>query len=170
MALQLYKIATVEVGSAGSATIDFTSIPQGYTDLKLVLSTRNSAAAIQIVNVMKFNALTTGYTDRYLYGSGSVTGSGTSIAAPSANGVGDAPGANATASTFGNQEIYIPNYTSSNAKSSSVDSVAETNGTAAYMELIANLNTTTSAITSITLYPLSGTYVQYSTATLYGIL
>lgn len=168
MPLQLHKIASVEVASPASS-IEFTSIPQGYTDLKLVVSARTTAAAVQQSVLIKINSLATGYADKYLYGSGSAAGSGAFGA--TAGFVGDTPSANATSNTFGSQEIYFPNYTSSVAKSWSIDSVAETNATAAYMELTAGYNSTTSAISSISvLLNGAGSLVQYSTATLYGIL
>jgi hypothetical protein len=37
-------IATTTVGSGGAASIDFTGIPQTYTDLFLVSSLRSNAA------------------------------------------------------------------------------------------------------------------------------
>ena len=80
-------------------------------------------------------------------------------------------GANATANTFGNSEIYIPNYTGSNYKSISADSVSENNASAAYANLFAGLWSNTAAINQITLIPgASANFAQYSTATLYGIL
>ena len=42
MALTFSAIATVTVGSGGTANIEFTSIPSTYTDLKLMLSGRTS--------------------------------------------------------------------------------------------------------------------------------
>ena len=168
MANTMVLLEKVTVGAAGAASITFSNIPQtGYTDLKIVASTRNSAAAVQVVNTLKLGSIVTGYSDKYLYGSGSAAGSGSFGAT---NGfMGDAPAASATASTFGNQEIYIANYTSSNAKSWSVDSVSETNATTAYMELTAVSNTSTAAISSITIAPTSGNFVQYSTFSLYGV-
>ena len=74
----------------------------------------------------------------------------------------------ATASTFGNAEIYIPNYASSNNKSVSADFVSETNAADAIFGLTAGLWANTSAITSIKLTP-AAAFAQYSTATLYGI-
>jgi len=77
---------------------------------------------------------------------------------------------NATANTFGSWEAYVPNYTLSNNKSVSLDSVMENNATAAEQNLVAGLWSNTAAITSIKLLPLNGTaFKQYSTATLYGI-
>ena len=169
MALQLYKIATVEVGSAGSSSIDFNSIPQGYTDLKVVLSTRSSSANLGESNRISFNGDTTNgnYTNKRLLGTGSAASSQSQTARESFFNT----NANATASTFANSEIYIPNYTSANSKSFSIDTVTENNGTEAYAGLIAYRWSGTTAITSITFVPESNNnFVQYSTATLYGIL
>ncbi len=41
MALQLFKIQSVEISSPTSS-VTFSSIPQGYTDLKLVGSVRSA--------------------------------------------------------------------------------------------------------------------------------
>lgn len=151
-----------------AASVVFDNIPQtGYTDLKIVVSARTTASAVQEAVTIRLNALSSGYSNRYLFGSGSSAGSGTYSS--TIGFLGDVPSANATASTFGNAEFYIPNYASSLAKSWSVDSVAETNATTAYMELTANLNTTTSAITSITIAPSSTSFVAGSTFSIYGI-
>ena len=71
--------------------------------------------------------------------------------------------------SFGNLEIYFPNYLTSAAKSYSVDSVVENNATAGMASLDAGLTSSTSAITAITLTPNSGSWVQYSTVYLYGV-
>jgi hypothetical protein len=42
MANTYEAIATVEVGSGGAATIEFTSIPATYTDLVVKVSARNA--------------------------------------------------------------------------------------------------------------------------------
>ena len=172
MPLQLYKIAAVEVGSAGTSSIDFTSIPQGYTDLKLVISGRTAAA--QGVAQISFNGLTTNLSSRILYSIGSGTPGSASYA--SVIRAGYIVGTDYTASTFANNEIYIPNYTGSTNKSISIDSVTETNATEAYSALNAGLWAASSAITSIALTVLNNgtgaasTFTQYTTATLYGIL
>jgi fibronectin-binding autotransporter adhesin len=167
MAGNYVLLETIEL-TQSAASVTFDNIPQsGYTDLKIVASTRNDAAAVQVVNTLKLGSIVTGYADKYLYGSGSAAGSGSFSA--TSGFIGDAPGASATASTFGNQEIYIPNYLSSNAKSWSVDSVAENNATGAFMELTAVSNTSTAAISSVTIAPTSGNFVANSTFSLYGV-
>ena len=165
MADTFVKIATVTVGAGGAANITFNSIPQTYTDLLVKVSAR--ADALQVTLVAEFNANTTGYTSRYVYGDGSTAASGSASAAY----FGGVNPSTYTANTFGNTEIYIPNYTSSNNKSLSSDSVIENNATAATAALWAGLWSNSSAITSIKLSLLSSAnFVQYSTATLYGIL
>lgn len=164
MANTFEAIATVTVGSGGAANIEFTSIPQTYTDLVIMTSMRGTSSAWQGWNLY-FNGSNTNLTNRYLLGDGSSPASG----AFSAGYGGTVPGTNVTASTFENSTVYIPNYTSSNNKSYSSDNVAENNATGAYANLIAGLWSSSSAITSVTLYPQAGNFVQYSTATLYGI-
>lgn len=168
MALQLYKIATVEVGSAGAANITFSSIPQGYTDLKVVMSLRSDTVSTGDNIELTFNGSTSTYSRRRLYGDGS---SAASDSASSYTTMAFINGNGATANTFSSADMYIPNYAGSTNKSFSIDVVQETNATATYMGLFAGLWATTSAITSINLKPNGGTnFLQYGTATLYGIL
>ena len=51
----------------------------------------------------------------------------------------------------------------------SADGVMENNATEAYQNLVAGLWSNTSAITSLTLAKSTGNFVQYSSASLYGI-
>ena len=167
MATTYEAIATVTVGSGGAADITFSSIPATYTDLLIKLSGRTSLSDISGGYRMRFNgaSVDTNLSSRYLQGNGSATSS----ASLSFLYLGDLPGATATASTFGNMEIYIPNYRSSNNKSVSVDTVTENNATTAYVHFVAGLWSDNSAITSITILRASVNIEQYSTATLYGI-
>jgi hypothetical protein len=157
-------ISSVTVGSGGAASMGFTSIPATYTDLLIKTSARGTSAHIANDIILSFNGSSADFTGKLLYGSGSSAVSGNA-----GNAIGLYVGANATASTFSNGEYYIPNYTSSNFKSTSADDVSENNATTAYQYLIASLWSQTAAITSITLTPTSGNFVQYSTAYLYGI-
>jgi hypothetical protein len=111
-----------------------------------------------------FNNSSTGYTRKILYGDGSnVYSTGpTGYESLSINP------SNATASTFANYEMYIPNYTSSNSKSFSVDAVGENNGTTAQAIFHAGVWANSSAISSIVIQP-TGNFVQYSTFSLYAL-
>ena len=173
MANTMVAIATTTVGSGGATSIEFTSIPQTYTDLCLKFSLRNNNTGLTYDEMkLTFNGSGgTAYSERVLYGTGAATGSASRSSQPY-NQYGIVNSDGATASTFGNGEIYIPNYAGSNNKSYSLDSVQETNATTAYIYLDAGIWASASAITQITLAPVNGStpkYMQYSTATLYGI-
>ena len=158
-------IASNTVGSGGASSVTFSSIPATYTDLQLVCSSRVDGSNGTIV--WKFNTDTTAsnYTEKYLGGNGSTASSGGSNN-PWYSHSNDST---TTTSTFENTSVYIPNYTSGNQKSVSVDTVSENNSTTAYAQFFAGIWTGTSAINAITLTPYSGNFVQYSTFYLYGI-
>lgn len=166
-------IASVTVGSGGASSIDFTSIPATYTDLVVKLSARVSgySGANQDFLAIRFNSDSgNNYNNKVLYGNGSSTGSFDVSPTSSIRQAATAPSDAATSNTFGNSEIYIPNYAGSQYKSVSTDSVSETNATASYETLAAGIWNSSSAITSITFLPLQGTaFTQYSTAYLYGV-
>lgn len=166
MANTYVKIASVTVGSGGAASMNFSSIPATYTDLKLVASLRsNRAGNVKDTIDLKINNVTTTLSQKYLQGNGSGASSGSL-----ANYWGETDAATATASVFGNMEFYFPNYASANYKSFSIDTVSEDNATLSIAELLAGLWSTTTAMNQLTLLPVSGTaWVQYSSATLYGI-
>jgi hypothetical protein len=159
-------IASSTVGSGGAASIDFTSIPSTYTDLVLLVSGRDgTTTSVTSTIYVTFNNTSANRSARYLYGDGSTAGSGSSgtvMFMPNMAGV------NATANTFGNGYMYIPNYAGSNNKSSSVDMVPENNGTSTFTAMTANLWSNTSAINRITLTS-DGNFAQHSTAYLYGV-
>jgi hypothetical protein len=165
MPLTYTLIASNTVGSGGTASITFSSIPSTYTDLVLLMSLRQSGAGNNVR--YSINGTTTGYSERLLYGSGSsagsISGSTTYFEFVYTNGSGE------TANSFGNLQVYIPNYAGSQHKSISVDSVYENNSTGATQALTAQLWSNTAAITSMTITPSTTNWLQYSTAYLYGI-
>lgn len=159
-------LASSTVGAGGAASIDFTSIPSTYTDLCLKVSLRMTEGSVNYYS-MRFNNATTNFTYRTLEGSGSSAGSFNG----STGTYGFPVPSTYTSNTFSNGEIYIPNYAGSANKSFSVDTVTENNATQSYQDLIAGLWSNSAAINQITLYPGGvGTFVQYSTAYLYGIV
>jgi hypothetical protein len=160
-------ITSNTVGSGGVASVTFSSIPATYTDLLVKASWRDAQAQIYGGLFYYFNGLTTNRTNKYLEGNGASAVSG-SAGSNTKMYVGSGDGASATANTFANGEIYIPNYAGSNNKSSSADGVGENNGTTAYANLNANLWSSTAAITDITFVG-DTTLLQYSTFYLYGI-
>jgi hypothetical protein len=160
-------IQSVTVGSGGTASIEFVGIPQTYTDLLVVASLRGDAAVNYQTNRMKINGSTSNMSARVLYGAGASAGSSTITTYLH---IGDTTGSSATASTFSSHNIYLPNYTASQNKSISSDAAAENNsGTLYALSFTAGLWSQTAAITSLNIYPESGNWVQYSSASLYGI-
>jgi len=166
MAFTYSKLAETTVGAGGASTITFNNIPQNYTDLVLKTSTRISNANVWSDIYIRFNKTTTGYSDRVVYGTGaaaaSLTDANTGIDIRTSTSVN-------TASTFGNAEIYIPNYTSTNIKSVSADAVSENNATSAIAQLIAGLWSNISTINCIEVFGAGGNFLEHSTASLYGI-
>jgi hypothetical protein len=161
----MVAIQTVTVGAGGAASIDFTSIPQTYTDLCVLLSYRAAVAGPTDGNI-SFNSSTANFSWKSVLGTGS---SAVSSNNTTNNALGQVQGANATASTFANVQIYIPNYAGSTNKSFSVDYVTENNATLAYAGLVAGLWSNSAAITSVGISLASGNLVEHSTATLYGV-
>ena len=163
----MIPISTVTVGSGGASSIQFNNIPQIYTDLVIKTSVRTSYSGVSDALKVSFNGGTSNLSSRRLYGTGASAASTSSSTDSFADsGVGNT----ATSNTFSNGEIYIPNYTSSNYKSSSSDGVSENNATSTTVQMSANLWSNTAPITSISLTSEgNGTIQQYSSATLYGI-
>jgi hypothetical protein len=168
MAVTHKLIQTITVGSGGSASIDFTSIPGTYTDLLVVVSGRSTASVTAANISVKFNGSSTGYSTVNIWGNGSAAQNDSSSTTFLYGSVG-ATGASATASVFGNSSFYIPNYAGSTNKSVSMGLVAEDNATLGYVGMVAGLWSNTAAITQITFTLNTGNYAQYSSASLYGI-
>ena len=161
-------IESKTLGTA-QASIEFTSIPQTFTDLVAVCSIRTNRAANEDQVQIAINGVTTNQNSRELFGTGSGVGTGTTALI-----FFYAAAANATSNTFGNGAVYIPNYTGSTNKSFSMDSVGENNATAAYQHIGAGLWSQTTAISSLRFEPrpaLGGTQLLAgSIISLYGIL
>ena len=170
MANTYEAIETVTVGSGGASNIEFTSIPGTYTDLVVVASLRSNTGDVSSNTWLTFNSVGgTAYSCRVLY-----TSNGTSIVSGAETNIARtaqlfSSSSASTANTFGNMQIYIPNYTSSNYKSWSADYVTENNATAVQVGITAGLFANTSPITSIDLRPYTADWAQYSTVDLYGI-
>jgi hypothetical protein len=162
----------ITVGAAGASSVTFSSIPQtGYTDLVVKYTARSTYTTFpsDAIDVrLTFNGSSSGYSERMLYGTGSAAASA-ATSGSFLNWAGTQTNTAQTASTFASSEIYIPNYTSSNNKSMSIDAVQENNATASAARLVASLWANSAAITSLTLSPDYGNFAQYSTFYLYGV-
>lgn len=170
MANTYYLIGSSTVGSGGSSSISFTSIPQTYTDLKFVLSLRNNRsdgnAGYMYVSL---NGSTTSFSYVTLYDTG---GGGVASYKDVDNTVSFGIDTDLmTANVFSNTEFYVPTYTGSTNKSWYCDNVSESNQSSnPWRQITAGLWSNTAAITSVTFTTQSGkVFKEFSTAYLYGI-
>lgn len=163
-------ISTITVGSGGAANIEFTSIPSTYTDLCLITSLRTTATAYTVADVyLNINNSTNKMSTKIVYGNGTAVGS-TGYSNQTAPWTLSACSNIATTNTFSNNQAYFTNYanTSSN-KTIILDSITETNAATLVIDgFVAGLYSETNAITSIKL-TCDDNFMQYSTATLYGV-
>jgi hypothetical protein len=150
-------------------TVSFSSIPTTYTDLLVFYSTRSGRSNTHEQIKLRFNDNgDTAYRIMRLNSDGTTPYSDSDFASYGYCGFGNAT--TSTSNTFGNTQIYIPNYLSNNYKSYSVDSVSENNATQTFASLQAGLWEKTSAINKITFYADQGNdFLQYSSFYLYGI-
>jgi hypothetical protein len=160
MAANYVLLEKITVGAAGASSVTFNSIPQtGYTDLVVKASVSTTASN---GFVMSINGSTANFTYKLLEGDGAA-------AASYSGTTGRVAYAFNSTSVFSNLEVYIPNYTSANNKSFSVDGVSEQNATTAYADLTAGLWSQTAAITSLGFNFSAGNLQPNSTFYLYGV-
>jgi hypothetical protein len=154
--------------SLGASSIEFTNIPQFYSDLVILSSARTDRGAIDIDGIgIEFNNITTGYTRKVFRGDGASVATFDSSSAF----IGLSTAALSGANIFSNNVCYITNYASTTAKSFSYDSVLENNQTGAYQDMAAQLWNNSQPITSIRLFSATGNFnlVAGTTISIYGI-
>jgi hypothetical protein len=164
------KLIESKTLASAAASIEFTSIPQTFTDLVLLVSGRGNSGTGSTQLQIQFNSTgSSQYSDRTLGGSGSAAYS-SSRSSQNVIFTTIIPLASYTSNTFSNGSIYIPNYTAAVNKSVSIDGVLENNATAANAEIVVGLWANTAAITTINLQAGGTQFDTGSTVSLYGIL
>ena len=172
------QIGTAQVvGSGGTTSITFSTIPSTYTDLMIYISIRSNRTGVNFDSIAyRFNGSTSGYQTRYLYADGSTVNSYSDTTLSPAGQVwgrfdgGAINAGNTTANTFTSIALYIPNYAGSSNKSFSYELVSENNATAAIAQVTAGLWSNTAAINEIAFRDNNlGNIAQYSTFYLYGV-
>ena len=162
--LGMYEsIATVTVGSGGSSSVTFSSIPSTYTHLQLRYIARHSGEN-RFVRI-RFNSNTTSsnYTYHILNGTGSAITSGYE------NDGCYAPRLSYNANTFGAGVVDILDYTNTNKyKTLRAIGGRDDNGSGD-VDFLSGLFLSTAAISSIEITLAAGSYQQYSHFALYGI-
>ena len=166
-----YTLISSYTASGTVSSITLSSIPSTYTDLVVLGSTRSSSGATAAY--VQINSNTgNNYSFTRIRATGTAATSARSAATgPAGGSLGSYPGwSTATANTFDNLELYIPNYLASQNKQLGWWGVNENNATAAYIITSAILYQNTTAISSLTFAPSDGTnYIAGSSFYLYGI-
>lgn len=159
------KLIATQTLTSAQPSISFSSIPQNFQDLVLLVSARSTSADPGgSWYGIAFNGSSTTTSTIYLQASGNAVGTTTLDGF-----AGVAASSSGTANTFCNDMITIPNYASSTTKSYSVDSVSENNATGAYSQIIAGRWNVSSAITSISLVPSGTNFLTGTMVSLYGV-
>lgn len=164
------SIATVTVGSGGSSTITFSSIPSTYTHLQVRGIMRTDRASTTDYLYLRFNSDSgSNYAYHRLNGNGSTAGADASSSTTAI--IFDRAGAaSATASIFGGFVMDILDYANTNKyKVSRSLGGVDTNG-GGEIHIESGLWQNTNAITTVTITSgTSSTFQQYSHFALYGI-
>jgi hypothetical protein len=157
------SIATTTVGSGGTATITFSSIPSTYTHLQVRFSQLSGTSVTDIR--VQFNSDTgNNYSRHYIYGDGAATAAG-----------GASSGAFAFGGLTGNTTspsvsvIDILDYKNTNKNKTVRTLTGWDNNGSGYVQLQSGAWLNTAAITSITIFSSSTNMNQYSSFALYGI-
>jgi hypothetical protein len=164
------SIATSTVGSGGSATITFSSIPATYTHLQIRAIGRTTTANTGVDNVfVRVNSDSgTNYARHQIVGNGS-TASATSASSTNEAVLGDIARNNNTSGMFGAFVIDILDYANtSKNKTFRAISGSDLNGSGE-MRFRSSLWINTNAISTITLIPENNNFAEHSQFALYGI-
>ena len=168
-------IASQTVAAGGNTTISLSAIPQTYTDLILLLSTRSESGSNSDAIYARFNSSATGYNNQISFGDTTTFGTFSPTLTYAHFGYGSANnGATNTNNTYGNVMIYIPSYRTSSAKTCLVQAGKEAMA-GGYQSGINSFQagrwSGSAAISSIDLTQESTLdFAEGSTAYLYGII
>ena len=163
------SIATVTVGSGGSTSVEFTSIPSTYTHLQVRMNIRSNRAATVEAFSMMFNA-----TGSNQYSGHLLAGSGASASAYAETGQNSGLGAyiagdSAGANIFGGAVTDILDYANTN-KYKTARSLGGTDQNGSGNLALASCSwQNTSAINAIKFLNGGTGWTQYSSFALYGI-
>lgn len=164
-------IAETTVGSGGTTSVTFSSIPDTYKHLQIRAITRGSYADVETFFTLRLNSDSgSNYSNHVLNGNGT---SAASVAYTSRTwfALSYIPGSTATSNIFGGSIIEILDYAdTSKYKTARILSGVDRNG-GGVVALSSGVWMSTSAISSIEIddHPNGGNLAQYTSFQLYGI-
>jgi hypothetical protein len=162
-----YTLISSNVLSTSAASVTFSAIPSTYTDLVIRFSARIDRAVTDSTMQVTTNVSGSVYSGTRLRGNGSSTS--TALQAASSWEQNTINAGTSASNTFTSGELYFPNYLSSTNKPVSYSAAMEDNSTTAYTDAIAQLLSSTTAISSITFGAYGYNFVSGSSFYLYGI-
>jgi hypothetical protein len=165
------SIATVTVGSGGSSTVTFSSIPATYTHLQIRGLGRSTNAVTDENLVIQFNSDTANnYNLHNVYGNGSTVGANATVNYASSY-FSRVTGGSSSANIFGAFVVDILDYANTNKYKTNRSLSGHDQNGSGYMTLMSGAWRSTSAITSITIKVDSAgaNIAQYSQFALYGV-
>lgn len=163
MSMKLIETKTL---TSNAISIDFTNIPQTYTDLLIKISAKTTNSPFGYgYNYAGFKVNNTNLSERNLVSDNGSVGSWTGSTLRL-----DASSSQNTTNTFSSLQIYIPNYANTIAtKTLSIDDSFETSGGYYQIGIWAALYASTSAITSFSYFCSDVNFITGSNISLYGI-
>jgi hypothetical protein len=151
-----------------TTALAFSSIPQTYTDLMVILSVRGKGYNGSDMS-LKFNGSSSNYVSRYFWKDGNSSSATSEIGGTTSAFVGIIPGLQAGSNAYGMMSIYIPNYASGSLyKSLGIETISERNGNDQWLFIGSSLWNDSSPITSL-IVTCAQQYTGANTAHLYGI-
>jgi hypothetical protein len=162
------SISTSTVGVGGVASVTFSSIPSTYKHLQVRCIARGTAVASYDYLRLRLNGATTGYSRHALLGNGTAA-SANGSASDTLIGMGEIPASTSTANAFGVAVIDLLDYANTTTNKTVRGLIGNDQSATSSVYLASGAIYSTSAISSITLYPDTTLFAQYSTFALYGI-
>lgn len=159
------SIATVTVGSGGSSSISFSSIPATYTHLQIRALTSNASYSTSSASLyLNSDTTAANYRNHYLYGSGSSAAAGTD-----GNSAGNGMMGSGMSTGPAAWVIDLLDYKDTNKyKTIRLLNGWDANGSG-YVWFGSNLWMNTAAVSTFTITTGVGTFAEYSSFALYGI-
>ena len=170
LATSYESISTITVGSGGSASINFTSIPATYTHLQVRAILRSTRALSQAGLILRLNSDTgNNYSWHGLVGDGSSLSAFDTQGLPSFMYLGEHPAGNASSSMFGTVVIDILDYANTNKYKTVRTLSGQDRNTTGEVRLLSGNWRNTNAVTGITIKEDISNIAEFSSIALYGI-
>jgi len=165
-------ISSVTVGSGGASYIEFTSIPSTFTDLQVrgLIRTNRTPTSSEALTVNFNTDSSSNYAFHILYGEGSGSGGAGGYASQTKAEIASMMAEGGASNIFGVFIADILDY-SNTSKNTTIRSISgnDQNGSGV-ITLSSGLWNNTAAINAIKLdQPISTSFVEHTTAALYGI-